>query len=78
MNKEYFDLFFSCIGNKEKQKRFNSLIEEKNLTLEDLDLIFDTIKPYRKMVMQNKYDVMYTLGCVAIATIAVVLLIIFV
>ena len=54
------------------------MIEEKNLTLEDLNLIFDTIKPYRKMVMQNKYDVMYTLGCVAIATIAVVLLIIFV
>lgn len=77
MDKEYFDLFFSCIGNKEKQKRFNSLIEEKNLTLEDLNLIFDTIKPRRKMVMQNKYDVIYALGCVAIAVVSTVILIIF-
>lgn len=37
--------FFSYIGNEEKEKRFNSLIKEKNLSLEDLDLIFQTIKP---------------------------------
>lgn len=37
--------FFSFIGNEEKQKRFNSLIKEKNLSLEDLDVIFQTIKP---------------------------------
>lgn len=38
--------FFLFIGNEEKQKRFNSLVKEKNLSLEDLDVIFQTIKPH--------------------------------
>lgn len=36
--------FFSFIGNEGKQKRFYSLIKEKNLTLDDLDLIFQTVR----------------------------------
>lgn len=42
--------FFSYIGNEEKQKRFNSLIKEKNLSLEDLDLVFQTIKPKQSAI----------------------------
>lgn len=40
-----FNTFFSFIGNEEKQKRFNSLINEKNLSFDDLDLLFQTVKP---------------------------------
>lgn len=40
-----FNTFFSIIGNEEKEKRFNSLIKEKNLSFDDLDLIFQTVKP---------------------------------
>lgn len=40
-----FETFFSLIGNEKKEKRFLSLIKEKNLLIEDLELIFQTVKP---------------------------------
>lgn len=40
-----FQTFFGWIGNEKKQERFNALIREKNLSIEDLELIFQTIKP---------------------------------
>lgn len=45
-----FHQFFSFIDNEEKQKRFNSLVEEKNLTFDDLDLIFQTVRPKQNAV----------------------------
>ncbi len=45
--------FFSFIGNEEKQKRFNSLIKEKNLTLDDLDLVFQTIRPQHSGIVSD-------------------------
>ncbi len=40
-----FDAFFGWIGNEKKQERFNALVSEKNLSFEDLTLIFQTVKP---------------------------------
>lgn len=40
-----FDTFFKYLSVGEKQERFNSLIKEKNLSLDDLNLIFQTIRP---------------------------------
>lgn len=40
-----FKTIFAWIGNEKKQERFNTLIREKNLSIEDLELIFQTIKP---------------------------------
>lgn len=40
-----FNAFFSWIGNDKKQERFNALISEKNLSIEDLMLIFQTVRP---------------------------------
>lgn len=48
-----FTNFFSYIGNEEKQKRFDSLIKEKNLTLDDLDLIFQTVKPRHSGIVSD-------------------------
>lgn len=45
-----FETFFSFIDNEEKQKRFNSLLKEKNLSLDDLDLIFQTVKPKQNVI----------------------------
>ena len=40
-----FKTFFGWIGNENKQERFNALVKEKNLSIEDLELIFQTVKP---------------------------------
>lgn len=40
-----FKTIFAWIGNEKKQERFNALVREKNLSIGDLELIFQTIKP---------------------------------
>ena len=40
-----FKTIFAWIGNEKKQERFNALVREKNLSIGDLELILQTIKP---------------------------------
>lgn len=40
-----FQTFFDWIGNEKKQEGFHNLVREKNLSIEDLELIFQTVKP---------------------------------
>lgn len=40
-----FHTFFDWIGNEKKQEMFNALVKEKKLSIEDLELIFQTVKP---------------------------------
>ena len=43
-----FKTIFAWIGNEKKQERFNALVREKNLSIGDLELIFQTIKPNKR------------------------------